>query len=165
MWSTGVVFVDINHDGWLDIYVCNSGHMINGNRTNKLYINNKDLTFTESAAQYGLDISAYATQASFFDYDLDGDLDCFMIANSPMPVNTLGYTNRRDLLAKDWPVKDFIKDGGDHLYQNDKGKFKEVTKEAGIHGTLMSFGLGVSVGDVNNRWLSRYICFQRFVRT
>lgn len=149
MWSTGVVLADINSDGWLDIYVCNSGHMTNGNRRNKLYINNHNLTFTESANKYGLDISSYATQASFFDYDLDGDLDCFIIANSPMPVNTLGYTNRRDLQAKDWPVKEFIRDGGDHLYRNDGGHFTEVSKEAGIHGTLMSFGLGISVGDVN----------------
>ena len=150
MWSTGVMIVDINNDGWLDIYVCNSGNMTNGNRRNKLYINNKDLSFTESAAKYGLDISCYATQASFFDYDLDGDLDCFIIANSPMPINTFGYTNKRDLLAKDWPVEKFVIDGGDHLYRNDKGKFIEVTKEAGIHGTLMSFGLGVSVTDVNS---------------
>lgn len=150
MWSTGVMMVDINNDGWLDMYVCNSGNMTNGNRKNKLYINNKDLSFTESGAKYGLDISCYATQASFFDYDLDGDLDCFIIANSPMPINTFGYTNKRDLLAKDWPVEQFVIDGGDHLYRNDNGKFIEVTKEAGIHGTLMSFGLGVSVGDVNN---------------
>ncbi|HEX8332764.1 MAG TPA: CRTAC1 family protein, partial [Segetibacter sp.] len=150
MWSTGVVLVDINNDKWLDIYICNSGNMENGNRRNKLYINNRDLTFTEKAGEYGLNISAYATQSSFFDYDLDGDLDCFIIANSPMPVNTLGYTNRRDLLAKDWPVKEFIRDGGDHLYKNENGRFREATSEAGIHGTLMSFGLGVSVGDVNN---------------
>ena len=150
MWSTGVVMADINNDGWLDIYVCNSGHMTNGNRKNKLYINNHNLTFIEEAGKYGLDISSYATQASFFDYDLDGDLDCFIIANSPMPVNALGFTNRRDLPAKDWPVANFVKDGGDHLYRNDNGHYSEVTKEAGIHGTLMSFGLGVSVSDVNN---------------
>lgn len=150
MWSTGIVMVDINNDGWLDMYICNSGNMDNGNRRNKLYINNHNLSFTESAAKYGLDISCYATQASFFDYDLDGDLDCFIIANSPMPVNTLGYTNRRELPAKDWPVKPFVRDGGDHLYRNDNGKFSEVTKQAGIHGTLISFGLGVSVGDINN---------------
>lgn len=150
MWSTGVVMADINNDGWLDLYVCNSGNMQNGHRKNKLYINNRDLSFTESASAYGLDISSYATQASFFDYDLDGDLDCFIIANSPMPINTLGYTNKRDLLAKDWPVEPFVRDGGDHLYRNDNGKFTEVSKEAGIHGTLMSFGLGVSVGDINN---------------
>jgi enediyne biosynthesis protein E4 len=149
MWSTGVVFVDINNDGWLDIYVCNSGHMSNGNRKNKLYINNHDLTFTESAAKYGLDISAYTTQVSFFDYDNDGDLDCFMINNSPIPINTLNNSNRRDLPDKDWPVADFLKGGGDHLFRNDNGHFTEVTKEAGIHGTLISFGLGVSVGDIN----------------
>lgn len=150
MWSTGAVMADINNDGWLDMYVCNSGHMKTGHRRNKLYINNHNLSFTESAAQYGLAVSAYTTQVSFFDYDLDGDLDCFMIDNSPMPVNTLGYTNRRELPAKDWPVADFVKDGGDHLYRNDNGRFTEVNKEAGIHGTLMSFGLGVSVGDINN---------------
>src|SRR5437773_5512046 len=148
-WSTGVVFADVNGDGWLDIYVCSSGHMSTGNRKNKLYINNKDLTFTESAAQYGLDISAYSTQVSFFDYDLDGDLDCFMINNSPIPINQLNYSNRRDLPENRWPVADFLKGGGDHLFRNDNGHFTEVTKEAGIHGSLISFGLGVSVGDIN----------------
>ncbi|MBL7698700.1 MAG: VCBS repeat-containing protein, partial [Chitinophagaceae bacterium] len=150
MWSTGIVMADVNNDGWLDMYVCNSGNMTNGNRRNKLYINNHNLTFTESAKEYGLDISCYATQASFFDYDLDGDLDCFLIANSPMPINTFGYINKRNLPAEEWPVEKFVRDGGDHLYRNDNGKFVEVSKEAGIHGTLMSFGLGVSVGDVNN---------------
>ncbi len=150
MWSTGVVFVDINNDGWLDMYVCNSGHMTNGNRKNKLYINNHDLSFTESAAQYGLDISAYTTQASFFDYDMDGDLDCFIINNSPMPVNTLNNSNRRDLPDAQWPIAPFLKGGGDHLYRNDNGHFTEVTQQAGIHGSLISFGLGASVADVNN---------------
>jgi hypothetical protein len=149
MWSTGVVFVDINHDGWLDIYVCNSGHMTTGHRKNQLFINNHDLTFTESAAKYGLDISAYTTQVSFFDYDMDGDLDCFMIDNSPIPVNTLNNSNRRDLPDQEWPIENFLKGGGDHLYRNDNGHFTEVTKAAGIHGSLISFGLGVSVGDIN----------------
>jgi hypothetical protein len=150
MWSTGAVMVDINNDGWLDIYVCNSGHMENGHRKNKLYINNHDNSFTESAARYGLDISAYTTQVSFFDYDNDGDLDCFMINNSPIPVNTLNNSNRRDLPDAQWPVANFLKGGGDHLFRNDNGHFTEVTKEAGIHGSLISFGLGVSVADVNN---------------
>ena len=160
MWSTGVVFVDINNDGWLDIYECNSGHMKNGNRRNKLYINNHSLqtsgkdsglvTFTESAAKYGLDFKAYATQASFFDYDNDGDLDCFIINNSPVPINTIGNSNRRSLPDAQWPVADFLKGGGDHLYRNDNNVFKEVTIAAGIHGSLMSFGLGMSVGDINN---------------
>ncbi len=149
MWSTGVVLVDINNDGWLDIFICNSGHMSDGNRKNKLYINNHDLTFTESAAKYGLDIVGYTTQVSFFDYDGDGDLDCFMINNSPIPVNTLNNANRRDLPDSEWNVAAFLKGGGDHLYRNDNGHFTEVTKEAGIHGSLISFGLGVSVGDIN----------------
>lgn len=150
MWSTGVTFVDINGDGWLDIYVCNSGHMKSGNRRNKLYINNHNNTFTEEAHQYGLDISAYTTQVSFFDYDMDGDLDCFMINNSPMPINTLNNANRRDLPDSLWPVANFLKGGGDHLYRNDNGHFTEVTQSAGIHGSLISFGLGVSIGDFNN---------------
>ncbi len=150
MWSTGAVMADVNNDGWLDMYVCNSGHMKSGHRRNKLYINNHNLSFTESAAQYGLDIVAYTTQASFFDYDLDGDLDCFVINNSPMPINNLGYENKRDLLESEWPVADFLKGGGDHLYRNDNNRFVEVTKQTGIHGTLISFGLGVSVGDVND---------------
>jgi hypothetical protein len=148
-WSTGVTFVDINGDGWLDIYVCSSGHMGTGERKNKLYINNHNLTFTESAAQYGLDISAYTTQVSFFDYDMDGDLDCFMINNSPIPINQLNYANRRDLPDSAWKIANFLKGGGDHLYRNDNGHFVEVTKQAGIHGGLISFGLGVSVGDIN----------------
>lgn len=149
-WSTGVVFVDINADGWLDIYVCNAGNMMQpALRKNQLYINNRNLTFTEQAAAYGLDNDGYTTHASFFDYDLDGDLDCFMVNNSPMPVNTFNYANMRDLPANEWDVKDFLKGGGDHFYKNENGKFVEVTKEVGLHGSLISLGLGVTVGDVN----------------
>ena len=149
LWSTGVTMADINGDGWLDIYECNSGHMHNGHRRNKLYINNHDLTFTESSKQYGLDIAAYTTQVSFFDYDLDGDLDCFMINNSPIPVNQLNYSNRRDLPEQEWTVGSFLKGGGDHFFRNDDGNFNEITKQAGLHGSLIRFGLGVSVGDMN----------------
>ena len=149
MWSTGVVYVDINNDGWLDIYVCNSGHMSNGHRRNKLYINNHRLGFTEAAQQYGLAVSAYTTQVSFFDYDNDGDLDCFMINNSPIPVNTLKNSNRRDLPDSAWNVQPFLKGGGDHMFRNNGGYFTEVTQSIGIHGSLISFGLGASVGDIN----------------
>ena len=150
-WSTGVVLVDINGDGWLDIYVCNAGNMFDSTlRKNQLFINNHNLTFTECAAKYGLDNSGYTTQASFFDYDGDGDLDCFMVNNSPIPVNTLNYANMRDLPLSQSKVADFLKGGGDHLYRNDNGHFTEVTKQAGIHGGLISLGLGVTVGDVNN---------------
>ncbi|MBS1488565.1 MAG: VCBS repeat-containing protein [Bacteroidetes bacterium] len=149
-WSTGVTLVDINHDGWLDIYVCNAGNMTDSLlRRNQLFINRHNLTFSEEAEKYGLAETGYTTQATFFDYDLDGDLDCFLVDNSPIPVNSLNYANKRDLPAKQWNVPFFLKGGGDHLYRNDNGKFKEVTKEAGIHGSLISLGLGVIVGDVN----------------
>ncbi|MBI1344419.1 MAG: CRTAC1 family protein [Terrimonas sp.] len=148
--STGVVMADINSDGWLDIFVCNAGSLNNaGLRSNQLFINNHDLSFTESAAKYGLNDSGYTTQVSFFDYDLDGDLDCFKIDNSPVPVNSLGYPHQRDIPAEKWKVADSLKGGGDHLYRNDNGFFTEVTQTAGIHGSLMSFGLGVTVGDIN----------------
>ena len=148
--STGVVFADVNNDGWLDIYVCNAGNMNNAAlRKNQLFINNHDLTFTERAEEFGLADAGYSTQASFFDYDMDGDLDCFIINNSPVAVNSLGYPHQRDLPADKWPVPDNLKGGGDHLYRNDNGHFTEVTQQAGIHGSLMSFGLGITVGDIN----------------
>jgi hypothetical protein len=150
-WSTGVVFVDINADGWLDIYVCNAGNMTKKElRRNQLFINNRNLTFSEEAAKYGLDNDGYSTQASFFDYDLDGDLDCFLVNNSPIPVNTLNYANMRSIPDAEAPFADFLKGGGDHLYRNDGGKFVDVSREAGIYGSIISFGLGVTVGDVND---------------
>lgn len=149
-WSTGVVFVDINHDNWLDIFVCNAGYVDGKKPKCQLFINNKDLTFTDKAAEYGLtNEGGYTTHAAFFDYDADGDLDCFIINNSFIPVNTLNYANKRGLRAPDWPVAEFLKGGGDHLLRNDNGKFTDVSKEAGIYGSLISFGLGVTVGDVN----------------
>jgi len=165
-YSTGVVLADINNDGWLDIYVSNAGSMENeALRANQLFINNQDLTFTEKAAEYGLADSGYTTQASFFDYDMDGDLDCFLINNSPIPVNSLGYPKQREVLAKDWAVPANMKGGGDHLYQNNNGHFTEVTKQAGIHGTLMSFGLGISIGDINgDRYPDIYVSNDFFER-
>jgi enediyne biosynthesis protein E4 len=156
-WSTGAVMVDINHDGWLDIYVCNAGFINGVAPESKLYINNGPLkeksgtiSFTESAAEYGLqNKGGYATHAAFFDYDLDGDLDVFIINNSFIPVNTLNYANKRDLNSKDWPVADFLKGGGDRFYRNDNGKFVDISQQAGVYGSLISFGLGVTVGDVN----------------
>jgi len=165
-WSTGVTMVDINNDGWLDIYVANAGHMMQEDlRKNQLFINNHDLTFTDSAEAYGLANNGYTTHASFFDYDMDGDLDCFMVNNSPIPVNTLNYANARDIRAENSDVANFLKGGGDHLYKNEGGKFKEVSVEAGIHGTLISFGLGVTIGDVNgDAWPDVYVSNDFFER-
>ncbi len=148
-WSTGVVMVDINADGWLDIYVCNAGYRKGVGQENELYINNRNGSFTEKARDYGLDDSSFTTHAAFFDYDLDGDLDCYLLNNSFIPVNTLNYSNKRNLRAKDWPVADFLKGGGDKLLRNDSNKFTDVSEAAGIYGSLIGFGLGVTVGDVN----------------
>jgi len=165
-WSTGVTFVDINNDGWLDIYVCNAGNMMDSVlRKNQLFINNQNLTFSEKAKEYGLDEMGYTTQASFFDYDGDGDLDCFMVNNSPIPVNSLNFANKRNIPAKQWNVAPFLRGGGDHLFGNDHGKFKEVSKEAGIHGSLIGLGLGVIVGDVNkDGYLDIYVSNDFFER-
>lgn len=148
-WSTGVVMVDINADGWLDIYVCNAGYQKGVGQENELYINNKNGTFTEKAKDYGLDDASFTTHAAFFDYDLDGDLDCYLLNNSFIPVNTLNYSNKRNLRAKDWRVEEFIKGGGDKLLRNDNGQFTDVSEAAGIYGSLIGFGLGVTVGDIN----------------
>lgn len=157
-WSTGVTMVDINADGWLDIYVCNAGYQSGVETANQLYINNKDLTFTEQAEAYGLADRGYTTHAAFFDYDKDGDLDAYILNNSFIPVNTLNYSNKRELRADEWDVKDFLKGGGDKLYRNDNGKFTDISKDAGIYGSLIGFGLGISVGDVNgDTWPDIYI--------
>ncbi|MEO6219704.1 MAG: VCBS repeat-containing protein, partial [Ginsengibacter sp.] len=148
-WATGVVMADVNGDGFLDIYVCYAGYQKNIDQENELYLNDHNLTFKESGKEYGLNDNGYTTHAAFFDFDIDGDLDCFIINNSFIPVNTLNYANKRDLASKDWPVKDFLKGGGNRLLRNDDGKFIDVTIETGIHNSLISFGLGVNVGDVN----------------
>ena len=92
-WHTGVSMVDINHDGWLDIYICNSGNFPGDDRSNELWINQHDDSFKEEAHQYGLDDKGPSTQASFFDYDHDGDLDCFVLNNSPQSINSFGYNS------------------------------------------------------------------------
>jgi hypothetical protein len=149
VWSTGVSMADVNGDGWLDIYVCNSGDINGDNRENELFINNKDLTFTDKAAGYGLADEGFSTHAAFFDYDKDGDLDCYVLNNSFRPIATLGYRNLRD---KRDPT------GGDKLYRNDNGKFNDVSEQAGIYGSVIGFGLGVTVGDVNqDTWPDLYI--------
>jgi hypothetical protein len=148
-WSTGATFADVNGDGLLDIYVCNSGNRKGDDRANELFINNGNLTFTEKAQQYGLDDQGFSTHAAFFDYDRDGDLDMYLLNNSFTPISVLrdaNLRNHRDRL------------GGDKFFRNDGEQFTDVSEQAGIYGSLIGFGLGITVGDVNNdNWLDIYI--------
>lgn len=149
-WHTGVNMVDINADGWLDIYVCNSGDVSGQFRENELYINQRNGKFVESAAAYGLADKGIGTQAAFFDYDLDGDLDCFILNNSFRPIESFGYDrNIRHVRSES---------GGHRFYRNDNGIFKDISAAANIYGSEIGFGLGVSIGDVNNDgWPDMYV--------
>lgn len=153
-WSTGVTFADVNGDGLMDIYVCNSGELQNDTRGNELFINqgvgrNGIPSFKEMAKEYGLFDGGYSTHAAFFDYDRDGDLDMYLLNNSFIQVNKLQYQNLRG-------QRDPF--GGHKLFRNDGNKFTDVSQEAGIYGSLIGFGLGITVGDVNNdNWLDIYI--------
>lgn len=149
-WSTGVNMVDINNDGLLDIYVSNAGNMEGNNHDNDLYINNGDLTFTERAEEYNLAKTGFSTHATFFDYDKDGDLDVYILNNSNIPVSSLGYAAQREVRAQDWEgVPEIFRGVGDMLLRNDNGKFVDVSVDAGIYGSLIGFGLGVMVSDIN----------------
>lgn len=140
-WSTGATMVDINGDGWLDIYVCHSGNAHGNEKGNELFINQHDGTFKEEAQKYGLVDNGLSTQAIFFDYDNDGDLDCFVLNNSFRPIESFDFS--KNLRA----VIDEL--GGARLYRNDGGHFTNVTKDAGIYSSDIGFGLGVSVADIN----------------
>ncbi|MCX6218467.1 VCBS repeat-containing protein [Spirosoma sp.] len=150
-WNTGVSVVDINADGWLDIYVCRSAASDIRLRRNLLFINNKDLTFTEKAADYGLDDPAYSTQAAFFDYDRDGDLDCFLLNHSVQEY--AGFSRM---------ISDYKQQANPNysskLYQNQNGKFVDVSVSSGMISNVLSFGLAVAVTDFNNDgWLDFYV--------
>lgn len=140
-WKTGVTIVDINGDGLKDIYVTVVSGVNNFKGKNQLYINNGNLTFTESAAKYGLDFSGFSTQASFFDYDKDGDLDMFLLTSSVHSNDTYGDSTLRFKYSHD---------AGDHLFRNDGGQFTDVTAKSGIYSAPIGYGLGLSVGDLNN---------------
>ena len=156
-WSTGVTMVDINADGFLDIYVCNSGDVEGDNKQNELYINQGDLTFKEEAEKYGLADPGYSTHASFFDYDKDGDLDVYLLNNSYQAIGSF------DLRRNERPKRDT--DGGDKLLQNQNGKFVDVSDQSGIYGSVIGFGLGVTVGDVNSDgWEDIYVSNDFFER-
>lgn len=140
-WSTGVAMADVNGDSLLDIYVCNSGDISGDNKQNELFINNGDGTFTESAEAYGLADQGFSTHAVFFDYDKDGDLDVYLLNNS---YQAIGSFNK---MQNERPKRDPV--GGDKLFKNENGKFVDVSGEAGIYGSLIGFGLGITIGDVN----------------
>ncbi|HEX9309279.1 MAG TPA: VCBS repeat-containing protein [Gemmatimonadaceae bacterium] len=161
-WSTGVTFADVNGDGLLDIYVCYAGNIPGKRRANELYINKgagKDgiPTFSEEAAQYGIADEGYSTQATFFDYDRDGNLDLFLVNNSFRPVTSFGLRNTRH-------VRDKL--GGDKLFHNDgNGHFTDVSEKAGIFGSEIALGLGVVASDVNrDGWPDIYVSNDFFER-
>ena len=145
-WKTGTTMADVNGDGHLDIFVCGVGSYKEFNGSNQLFINNGDMTFTDRAEEYGLSFQGFSTQAAFFDYDNDGDLDMYLLNHSVHTTRSYGHSRLRhesDLLA------------GDKLYRNDlvpsgQPRFVQVTAMAGIYSSQIGYGLGVAVSDVNN---------------
>ena len=148
-WTWGITMADVNSDGYLDIYVCRNGESMNPNdRKNKLFINNKDLTFTESASEYGIADKGFSSQAVFFDMDNDGDLDMYLVNQIPDSRLFKRYKNipkKRYQLYKD------------KVYKNDGGKFTEVSEDIGL-GDGYTYGLSVSASDLNNDgWTDLFI--------
>lgn len=156
-WSTGVSMADVNADGLLDIYVSNSGAIEGDSKRNELFINNGDLTFSESAESLGLADSGYSIHSAFFDYDKDGDLDMYLVNNSYQAIGSF------DLMENIRINRDST--GGDKLFRNDNGLFTDVSEAAGIYGSLIGFGLGVTVGDFNmDGWIDIYVSNDFFER-
>ena len=146
-WSTGVSVVDINNDGLLDIYICRVGDYKTLKSKNQLLIcqgidKNGVPYYKDEAHEYGLDFSGFSTQAVFFDYDGDGDLDMYLLNHSIHENGTFG--DRAMLLKKQVPVS------GDRLYRNDgNNHFTDVTAKSGINSSVLGYGLGVNVSDIN----------------
>ena len=138
-WTTGATMADVNGDGFLDIYVCQSNYL-DKESPNLLFINNGNQTFTESAADFGLDFKGLSRQAAFFDYDLDNDLDMYLLNHSIHSKGTYGDIELRN--KKDYQA-------GDKLYRNENGYFIDATEESGIYESILGYGLGVAVGDIN----------------
>jgi len=145
-WSTGVSVVDINNDGLLDIYICRVGKYETLHGHNQLLIckgidKNGVPFYKDEAKEYGLDFSGFSTQAVFVDYDMDGDLDMFLLNHS---IHHNGsFAPRKNFLG----TYDSL--SGDRIYRNDGNKFTDVTKQTGINSSAISYGLGVAVADIN----------------
>ena len=156
-WSTGVSIADVNGDGLPDIYVCKSGPLAGAKRHNELFINNGDLTFSEKSVAYGLDEIGLSQHAVFFDFDKDGDLDLYLLSNSPRSVGIydlrIGQRETRD------------PEGGNKLFRNDGDNYTDISEEAGIYGSSIGYGLGVTVADLNqDTWPDLYVSNDFFER-
>ncbi len=144
-WTTGVTMADVNGDGYLDIHICQVSHYKGLEGANQLFINNGDLTFTDRAAEYGIDFQGFSTQAAFFDYDLDGDLDLFLLNHSVHSTRTYGQVDMRG---------EYDPASGDRLYRNELSsgyrRFTVVTQSSGIYSSQIGYGLNVTVSDLNH---------------
>lgn len=153
-WCTGVTMTDVNSDGKLDIYVSYIGDYLIYKGKNQLFINegndvNGVPRFRDQAIDFGLDLVGFSTQAAFFDYDRDGDLDMFMLNHSLHEQGTFGKASLRN---DPHPL------AGDKLLRNDNGRFIEVTEGSGIYNSVIGYGLGVVVSDINiDGWPDIYV--------
>jgi len=163
VWSTGVSIVDVNGDGKLDVYVCKAGKPDGENRHNELFINqgnNADgiPTFIESAEKYGINDVGLSVHATFFDMDKDGDLDMYLLNNSIYPNEIVLDSGHELRQSRD-------KEESNKLYRNDGGFFTDVSEASGIYGSVIGYGLGVSIGDVNrDSWPDIYVANDFFER-
>ncbi|ADV48112.1 FG-GAP repeat protein [Cellulophaga algicola DSM 14237] len=149
-WNTGTTMIDINNDGFLDIYVCAVSGLLNFKGRNELFVNNGDGTFTEDAKSYGLDFEGYATQAYFFDYDKDDDLDVYIVNHAVHTTLSHGLASVRNKRVP------FV---GDVLLNNENGVFKDVSELSGIYGGVNGYGLSAAIADFDNDgWDDIYVC-------
>ena len=147
-WSTGVSMADVNGDGWMDIYVCKVNHLSKVGH-NLLYINQQDNTFREESRRYGLDFEGLSTHTAWLDYDLDGDLDLYLLNHA---------IHSRDSYVASWRRIIDAPRVGDKLYRNDDGYFVSVTAEAGIYSSALGYGLGIATSDLNlDGWPDLYV--------